>query len=59
MRAAKYVMFLGYSSALLGGLILLGSDRPADAPKGVPFLVVGLAIAATAGLVMLLLRQGR
>jgi hypothetical protein len=58
-RAAKYAVILGSGSALFGGLILVGSDRPVDAPKGVPFLVVGLAVAATAGLVMLLLRQGR
>jgi hypothetical protein len=28
-------------------------------PRASPFFVVGLAVAATAGLVMLLLRQGR
>jgi hypothetical protein len=46
-------MLLGLGSALMGALILGGSDRSVDAPKGVPFLVVGLAVAATAGLVLL------
>jgi hypothetical protein len=55
-RAAKYAMLLGLASAVMGALILVGSDRPVDAPKGVPFLVVGLAVAATAALVMLLRR---
>jgi hypothetical protein len=52
-RAAKYAMLLGLASALMGALILVGSDWPVDAPKGVPFLVVGLAVAASAGLVLL------
>jgi hypothetical protein len=49
-------MLLGLASALMGALILVGSDRPVDAPKGVPLLVVGLAVTASAGLVLLLRR---